>query len=148
MFERFSISVLIIFISCFVSFGQSFDQEIVYKQVDQMPAFAGCDDVTGDELTECSNKNLIQYIIDHLKYPQGAKDKGIEGRVFVSFVVGAEGVVRDVQVTRGIDEDCNQAAKNIVESMPDWSAGVKDGRSVAVQLTMPFTFKLPKEKKN
>lgn len=127
--------------------SQSYDQEIVHKVADQMPLFESCDQVAKGEQTDCSNQKLIQFIIANLKYPKEAQEARVEGRVFVMFVIGKDGTVRDAEVVKGIGSGCDEAARAIVDAMPNWVPGKKDGKDVAVQYTLPLTFKLPTEKK-
>lgn len=127
--------------------GQSYDQEIVHKVADQMPLFESCDEVAKGEQSDCSNQKLIQFIIANLKYPKEAQDARVEGRVIVKFVISKDGTVRDAEVVKGIGSGCDEAARAIVDAMPNWVPGKKDGKDVAVQYTLPLTFKLPTEKK-
>jgi len=112
----------------------------VYNIVDQIPLFGGCEDV------DCSNQKLIAYIGDNLNYPDEAKQKSLEGRVFVQFVVEADGYVSNIEVKRGLGGGASEEAFSIVESFnengPAWKSGIHEGEEVAVRFTLPFTFKL------
>ena len=144
-------SFLILIFSFFADsslWGQTYDQEDVHKVADQMPLFESCDQVAEGKQTDCSNQKLVQFIIENLKYPKEAQDARVEGKVIVRFVISKDGSVRDSEVVKGIGSGCNEAAQNIVDAMPNWVPGKKDGKDVAVQYTLPFTFKLPTEKKN
>lgn len=88
---------------------------------------------------------MITYIQENLIYPEDAKEKQIEGKVFVSFVVSKKGKVRDVKVVKGTDSSLDQAAVKVVESMPKWTPGKKDGENINTQMTLPLMYKLPEE---
>ena len=73
---------------------------------------------------------------------QSAKKKGIEGRVFVQFVVEKDGSLSSFQVLRGVNDELNDEAIRVLKMMPKWKPGMKDGKPVRVQFTMPFNFKI------
>lgn len=114
----------------------------IYKEVDEMPRFPGCEDKTGDIRKECSQKELLMFIYKNIKYPKEARDKDIEGTVVSRFVIGKEGKVRDAKIVRSIGGGCDEAVLEIVAQMPGWIPGVKDGEKVAVEFNLPVKFKL------
>ena len=103
--------------------------EMVYKTVEKMPEFNG---------------NLMQFMADNVKYPEQAKANNIEGRVNVQFTVSSTGEIKDVKAVgkNPVDSSLKRAAVEAVSKMPDWIPGEKDGKKVAVQFTMPVSFKL------
>ena len=117
-------------------------------EVDQMPLFPGCKDAADEQA--CSNKRMIEYIVKNMKYPDEARKAGIEGKVIVSFTVESDGSIVGVDAVKGIGYGCDEEAVRVVKSMNEmdarWTPGMKDGKAVAVELTLPFTFALPKEK--
>ena len=102
----------------------------IYQIVDEMPQYPG------------GEKAMMEYVAKNVKYPQEAKDKEIQGRVFVGFVVEKDGSVSTVKVLRGIGGGCDEEAVRVVSSMPKWKPGIKDGKPVRVSYMMPLTFKL------
>ena len=102
----------------------------IYQIVDEMPQYPG------------GEKAMMEYVAKNVKYPQEAKDKEIQGRVFVSFVVEKDGSVSTVKVLRGIGGGCDEEAVRVVSSMPKWKPGIKDGKPVRVSYMMPLNFKL------
>ena len=77
-----------------------------------------------------------------MKYPAIARENGIEGVVYVGFVVGKDGSIRDVQVKRGIAGGCNEEAIRVIKLMPNWNPGKQNGKAVSVAFTIPVKFKL------
>ena len=71
-----------------------------------------------------------------------ARESGIQGRVFVTFVVERDGSVTDVRVLRGIGGGCDEEAIRVIKNMPKWNPGKQRGKSVRVQFNMPILFKL------
>ncbi|RLD22382.1 MAG: hypothetical protein DRI69_01325 [Bacteroidetes bacterium] len=112
----------------------------VYKEVEHMPLFPGCNDVT------CSNTKLLEYVIANLKYPEEARTGNIEGKVFVSFVVEPNGTISSIKVVKGFNTACDAEVIRVIESMNSmpgqWTPGMHKGDKVRVQFTLPVMFKL------
>ncbi|HET6557851.1 MAG TPA: TonB family protein, partial [Prolixibacteraceae bacterium] len=108
----------------------------VYTLVEQMPEFPG-----GEEA-------LKIYMASNIKYPEIALENGIQGKVFISFVVNKEGRISNAKVMRSIDPALDQEALRVVESMPSWIPGKQNGKEVDVEYTLPVEFKFPKELRN
>ncbi len=83
-----------------------------------------------------------QHIVNNLRYPQAAAEKGIEGRVFVQFVVNEDGTVSDATVVRGVDPSLDREAIRVVMSSPRWTPGRQRGEPVRVAFTFPINFVL------
>ena len=69
-----------------------------------------------------------------------AKDAGIQGTVFVYFVVGRDGKVKDVRVLREVDSRLDKEAARVIASLPDFEPGEQRGKAVSVQYTIPVKF--------
>ena len=85
------------------------------------------------------------YISRNLRYPETAKENNISGRVFVQFVVKADGSVDDVKIVRGADPDLDEEALRVVRSSPGWTPGRQRGQAVSVAFTFPINFVLSEE---
>jgi protein TonB len=105
------------------------EQEI-FQIVEEMPSFPG-----GDQ-------KMLEYIAKNIKYPQIARESGIQGRVFISFVVEPDGSVSNVKVLRGIGGGCDEEAMRVVKSMPKWKPGKQRGKPVRVSYNLPVNFRL------
>lgn len=82
----------------------------------------------------------------NLKYPELAKEKGIEGRVFVSFIIEKDGSISNILVKRAIGGGCEEAAVEMIKNMPKWKPGKQRGKPVRFQFILPIKFELPKDK--
>jgi len=102
----------------------------VFFIVEKMPEFPG------------GNEALQRYIAQSIKYPVIAQENGIQGRVFVSFVVNAKGQVVDVKIARGVDANLDKEAIRVVMAMPTWTPGEQRGKKVKVSYTVPINFVL------
>jgi TonB family protein len=85
---------------------------------------------------------MMTFIVQNLKYPEQAKINQIEGRVFINFVVEADGSVSGVNVLRGIGGGCDEEAVRVVEMMPRWTPGYQRGQAVRVSFNLPVRFEL------
>lgn len=101
-----------------------------YTMVEQMPQYPG------------GEKELLSYISNNLKYPTIAAENGIQGKVYIRFVVSATGEVENVQVVRSLDPYCDKEAMRVINSLPKWIPGRQNGRNVPVYYTVPITFRL------
>lgn len=124
------------------------DQE-VFKVVEQMPRFPGCDDsdLSKKEADSCAKKLMLEYIYKNLQYPEEAQKQAVEGMVVIEFVVDKKGHIDNASIKRDIGAGCGEAAKKVVLSMNNmeekWTPGYQRGRAVNVQYVLPVKFKLP-----
>lgn len=106
------------------------DKNGVYQIVEEMPKFPGGEDA------------LMEYVSKNVVYPKEAQEKGISGRVFVSFIVEKDGSVNEVKVMRGIGGGCDEESVRVIKAMPKWKPGKMKGKPVRVSYMMPITFRL------
>jgi len=85
---------------------------------------------------------LRKYIGKSVKYPVIAQENGIQGRVYISFVVSKKGEVTEVKVARGVDPNLDKEAIRVVKAMPKWKPGKQRGKAVKVSYTVPINFVL------
>ncbi len=90
---------------------------------------------------------LFAYIGTNLKYPEQAVEEGIEGVVFVTFVVEADGRITGVTVLRGMGGALDKEAVRVVSGMPNWMPGKQNGKVVRVKYNLPIRFMLNPGKK-
>ncbi|UCS93206.1 energy transducer TonB [Echinicola marina] len=83
-----------------------------------------------------------KYLSKNLKYPTQARRMGIEGTVYVVFVVNTDGSIQDVGILRGIGGGCDEEAMRVVKNAPAWEPGKQRGRPVRVKMRLPIRFKL------
>lgn len=102
----------------------------IYTVVDEMPQFPGGDSA------------MVAYITNNVHYPQTEKEKGIQGKVFVGFIVEKDGSISNVEVKRGIGEGCDAEAVRVVENMPNWIPGKQKGEPVRVSFMLPINYKI------
>jgi protein TonB len=110
--------------------GEEEPANTIFTVVEQMPEFPG------------GQGELFKYLSRNLRYPESASSRGIEGVVYLSFVVGPDGAISDITVQKGIDRDCDAEAIRVVKKMPPWKPGKQSGRAVSVRYSLPIRFKL------
>ena len=102
----------------------------VFTIVEQQPGFPG------------GMGAFYQYVQKKMKYPSQARRMGIEGKVFVQFVVGKDGTITEVKVIRGIGAGCDEEAIRVLQNSPKWAPGKQRGKPVKVRIVLPITFQL------
>ncbi len=85
---------------------------------------------------------FYQFVKDNIQYPPQAKRMGIQGRVYVEFVIAKDGSLTDVHVVKGIGAGCDEEAVRIVQSAPSWNPGRQRGKPVRQRYTLPIIFKM------
>ena len=86
--------------------------------------------------------NFYDYIRKNMKYPAQARRMGVEGKVYVQFVVDKDGTLIDEKAIKGIGAGCDEEAVRVVKEAAKWNAGKQRGRAVKQRMVMPITFKL------
>ena len=85
---------------------------------------------------------MIKFLQKNIRYPEEAKNKNIQGRVMVEFVIDTDGLVDDVKVLQGVHPLLDEAAIELVKAMPPWKPGSQDGKFVRVKFSLPIRFQL------
>lgn len=106
------------------------EEEEIFQIVEESPNFPG-----GEEA-------LREFIRKNLSYPIAAQESGIQGRVYIGFVVEKDGNITDVKVLRGIGGGCDEAAVKVVKALPKWNPGKQRGKSVRCRFSIPIAFTL------
>lgn len=102
----------------------------VFIIVEDMPEFPG------------GEAALRKWIFDHVKYPPIAAENGIQGKVYVQFVVDKDGTITNAKVARPVDPALDQEALRVVNMLPKWKPGKQRGKPVRVSYTVPINFQL------
>ena len=88
---------------------------------------------------------LEKWVYQYLKYPESAILEGIQGRVIVEFIIGTDGKVSDVRVTRGVSPELDAEAVKVVSASPKWRPGRLKGNKVRTSMTIPVEFRLERK---
>ena len=106
------------------------EDDRIYEMVEENAKFPG-----GDQA-------CYKWLSEHQKYPKKAMEEGIQGRVFVSFVVNTDGSIVDVKVTRSPDPVLSKEAIRVVKLMPKWIPAKQGGKTVRSRFLLPLMFRL------
>ena len=102
----------------------------IFDHVEVMPSFPG------------GEQALMKWLGDNLSYPTVASEQGIQGRVYMKFVVTADGSIGEVIVVKGLEPSCDREAKRVIQKMPKWIPGRQNGNPVFVYYSLPILFRL------
>ena len=100
----------------------------VYTKVDTMPQF---------------REDINKYIQDSIRYPQEAKEKKIQGTVYIGLIIEKDGSISNIKVLRSYYPILTNEAIRLVSTMPNWIPGKQKGKTVRVQYIIPIHFNLP-----
>ena len=110
--------------------GTKGDDDKAFEHVEKMPVFPGGD------------MAMMEFLSKNIKYPVEAQKKGLQGRVVVSFVVEKDGSLSDVKVAKSVDPQLDEEALRVVKSMPNWTPGMHNGKTVRVKYYVPISYRL------
>jgi TonB family protein len=108
----------------------------IFYKVDTLPEFPG------------GETALRNFLASEIKYPEIASENGIQGKVYVTFIITKKGKVTEPKISRGVDPALDKEALRVVSSLPDWKPGKQRGEAVNVSYTVPVYFELEKPKHN
>ena len=119
--------LLPIFMFCFsILFGQQMDKDSIYLNVEKMPIIKGGFAAVGKKI----------------KYPNIAKQMGMQGVVYIGFIVNSEGKVEDPKILKSVAKILDEEAIRVVEKEIEFEPGYQEGKAVPVRFVLPIKFKL------
>ena len=107
----------------------------------QVPVFPGCEKLSEIKKRECFQDKMNRHIAQNFRYPKIAQDNGIQGRIWIKFVVGKDGNVSEIK-TRGPDPILEKEAVRIISLLPKIKPGEVGGIKVRVPFSISIDFKL------
>lgn len=102
--------------------------DLIYTTCEEMPHFPG------------GEQALFKFVQSNVKYPHDALESGVQGRVYVTFVVTNTGAIKDVCILRSLSDSIDKEAVRVVNLMPRWSPAKQSGKPVSVQYNLPVNF--------
>ena len=109
---------------------EDIDEDEIFDVVESQPSFPGGDIAR------------IRFLYENIQYPAMAKETGIQGRVYITFVVEKDGSITDVRLLKGIGGGCDEESIRVVKAMPKWIPGKQRMKPVRVQFVLPIKFTL------
>lgn len=127
---------IVLFISSCSNNSETKEEAEIFTVVEELPQPEG------------GLESFYQYVQKEITYPLLARENGVEGRVFVEFVVERDGSLSDIKVVRGIGNECDSEALRVIKGASPFNPGKQRGRTVRVRMVVPITFKLDPENIN
>lgn len=118
--------------------AQAKDSSAVFME--NMPQFPCAEKFKTDSL--CGEKSLLDFLSHKVKYPTNAKEDGIQGRVFVTFVIEKDGEITELECVKCICDDLKKATFKAIHAMPKWVPGKQNDEPVRVRMNVPVLFSL------
>jgi len=117
------------------------DVDVPFAVIEDVPIFPGCESVAKSQRRECFQEKMNKHIRKNFRYPEIAQEMGIQGRVYVQFVIAKDGSITSIRM-RGPDKNLEKEAKRIISRLPKMTPGKQRGRAVRVPFSIPITFRL------
>ena len=119
------------------------EEEVIvpFAVIEEVPIFPGCEGLSRAEQRACFQQKMQEHVAKNFKYPETAAELGIQGKVFVLFTIGQDGLVTRIN-TRGPDALLEKEAHRIIASLPKMKPGRQRNRNVSVPYSIPIFFKL------
>ena len=117
------------------------DVDVPFAVIEDVPIFPGCEKVSKSERRNCFQEKMNKHIRKNFRYPEIAQEMGIQGRVYVNFIIAKDGQITNIRM-RGPDKNLEKEAKRIIAKLPNMTPGKQRGRPVRVHFSIPITFRL------
>ncbi len=117
------------------------DINVPFAIIEDVPIFSGCEKVSKDKRRDCFQDQMNKHIKRNFRYPEIAQEMGIQGRVYVSFIIDKDGSINNITM-RGPDQNLEKEAQRIISKLPQMIPGKQRGRAVRVPFSIPITFRL------
>ena len=117
------------------------DVDVPFAVIEDVPIYPGCENVPKSQRRACFQEQINKHIRKNFRYPEIAQEMGIQGRVYVQFVIAKDGSITSVRM-RGPDKNLEKEAARIISKLPKMTPGKQRGRAVRVPFSIPITFRL------
>ncbi|MDB2327556.1 energy transducer TonB [Flavobacteriaceae bacterium] len=117
------------------------DVDVPFAVIEDVPIFPGCERVKKSERRDCFQQQMNKHIRKNFRYPEIAQEMGIQGRVYVNFIISKDGSITNIRM-RGPDKNLEKEAQRIISKLPNMTPGKQRGRAVRVPFSIPITFRL------
>ena len=117
------------------------DIDVPFAVIEDVPIFPGCERVKKSERRNCFQEKINKHIRKNFRYPDIAQEMGIQGRVYVNFIIAKDGSITNIRM-RGPDKNLENEAARIIGRLPQMTPGKQRGRAVRVPFSIPITFRL------
>lgn len=116
------------------------DVVVPFAVIEDIPVFPGCENAPKNQRRDCFQEKMEEHVRKNFTYPEAALDLGIQGKVFVMFVIDSNGYVTGIK-SRGPAKILENEAERIIGLLPKMSPGKQRGKAVKVPYSVPIVFK-------
>ena len=117
------------------------DIDVPFAVIEDVPIFPGCESVAKSQRRACFQEQMNKHIRKNFRYPDIAQEMGIQGIVYVNFIISKDGTITNIRM-RGPDKNLENEAARIIGRLPQMTPGRQRGRAVRVPFSIPITFRL------
>ena len=117
------------------------DVDVPFAVIEDVPIYPGCERVAKSKRRDCFQEQINKHIRKNFRYPEIAQEMGIQGRVYVNFVIDKDGSITSIRM-RGPDKNLEKEPQRIIAKLPRMTPGKQRGRAVRVPFSIPITFRL------
>ena len=117
------------------------DVDVPFAVIEDVPIFPGCERVAKSKRRDCFQEQINKHIRKNFRYPEIAQEMGIQGRVYINFVIDKDGSITSIRM-RGPDKNLEKEAQRIIAKLPRMTPGKQRGRAVRGPFSIPITFRL------
>jgi len=117
------------------------DVDVPFAVIEDVPIFPGCEGVAKSERRNCFQEKMNKHIRKNFRYPEIAQEMGIQGRMYVNFIISKDGSITNIRM-RGPDKNLEKEAERIISKLPKMTPGKQRGRAVRVPFSIPIIFRL------
>lgn len=117
------------------------DVDVPFAVIEDVPIFPGCERVKKSERRKCFQEKMNKHIRKNFRYPEIAQEMGIQGRMYVNFIISKDGSITNIRM-RGPDKNLEKEAERIISKLPKMTPGKQRGRAVRVSFSIPIIFRL------
>ena len=117
------------------------DIDVPFAVIEDVPIFPGCESVAKSQRRACFQEQMNKHIRKNFRYPDIAQEMGIQGRVYVNFIIAKDDSITNIRM-RGPDKNLENEAARIIGILPKMTPGKQRGRAVRVPFSIPITFRL------
>ena len=117
------------------------DVDVPFAVIEDVPIYPGCERVAKSKRRQCFQEQINKHIRKNFRYPEIAQEMGIQGRVYVNFIISKNGTITNIRM-RGPDKNLEKEAARIIGRLPKMTPGKQRGRPVRVPFSIPITFRL------
>ncbi|MBK7409165.1 MAG: TonB family protein [Saprospirales bacterium] len=113
----------------------------VYKIVEEMPRFPGCEELgSKQEKEDCAMRKMLEFLYGHIQYPAEVRENDISGTVIIGFIVEKDGSLSHFEIKRDVGGECGNEALRVIQMMPNFIPGTQRGTPVRVEYQLPVNF--------